>query len=477
MDGAIVSFDSYYNEMYLADGSVRRHYLPLAEWIAGTSAEHIQQMRQAAHLLFHRVGITFAVYGEEAGAERLIPFDMLPHIIPAAEWGDIASGLRQRAKALNAFLHDIYHGQDILRAGKLPGERVLGNKQYRPEMAGIDLPGGIYAHIAGIDLVRAGAGEYYVLEDNLRTPSGVSYMIENRKMMMRLVPELFARQAIAPVEHYPDMLLENLRSVAPNGIENPTVVVLTPGQFNSAYFEHAFLAQQMGIELVEGADLFIRDDNVFMRTTAGPQRVDVIYRRIDDDFIDPQAFRADSMLGVPGLVNAYRKGRVTLANAIGTGVADDKSIYPYVPEMIRFYLGEEPLLNNVPTYQLRLAEDLAYVLDHLAELVVKEVHGSGGYGMLIGPASTERELEAYRQRILDAPDKFIAQPTLSLSTCPIFVEQGIAPRHIDLRPFVLSGKNVMMVPGGLTRVALREGSLVVNSSQGGGTKDTWIVEP
>jgi uncharacterized circularly permuted ATP-grasp superfamily protein len=343
-------------------------------------------------------------------------------------------------------------------------------------MAGIDLPGGIYAHIAGIDLVRAGAGEYYVLEDNLRTPSGVSYMIENRKMMMRLVPELFARQSIAPVEHYPDMLLENLRSVAPNGVENPTVVLLTPGQFNSAYFEHAFLAQQMGIELVEGADLFIRDDSVFMRTTAGPQRVDVIYRRIDDEFIDPQAFRPDSMLGVPGLVNAYREGRVTLANAIGTGVADDKSIYPYVPEMIRFYLGEEPMLNNVPTYQLRLQQDLAYVLEHLAELVVKEVHGSGGYGMLIGPTSTEREREAYRQRILDAPDKFIAQPTLSLSTCPIFVEQGIAPRHIDLRPFVLSGKQVMMVPGGLTRVALREGSLVVNSSQGGGTKDTWIVE-
>ncbi|HKQ24037.1 MAG TPA: circularly permuted type 2 ATP-grasp protein [Burkholderiales bacterium] len=471
-----MSFDSYYNEMYLADGSVRGHYRRLAEWIAGTPADHILQMRQAAQLLFHRVGITFAVYGEDAGAERLIPFDMLPHIIPAAEWRDIANGLRQRARALNAFLHDIYHGQEILNAGKVPREQVLENRQYRPEMAGIDLPGGIYAHIAGIDLVRAGAGEYYVLEDNLRTPSGVSYMLENRKMMMRLVPELFARQSIAPVEHYPDMLLENLRSVAPDGVENPTVVVLTPGQFNSAYFEHAFLAQQMGIELVEGADLFMRDDSVFMRTTAGPQRVDVIYRRIDDDFIDPQAFRPDSTLGVPGLVNAYRKGRVTLANAIGTGVADDKSIYPYVPEMIRFYLGEEPLLNNVPTYQLRLEKDLAYVLDHLAKLVVKEVHGSGGYGMLIGPASTEREREAYRQRILDAPEKFIAQPTLSLSTCPIFVEQGIAPRHIDLRPFVLSGKHVMMVPGGLTRVALREGSLVVNSSQGGGTKDTWIVE-
>jgi uncharacterized circularly permuted ATP-grasp superfamily protein len=470
-----MSFDSYYNEMYLADGGVRSHYRPISEWIASTPQARIEQMRQAAQVLFHRVGITFAVYGEEAGAERLIPFDMLPHVIPASEWREIARGLRQRARALNAFLHDIYHDREMLQAGKIPAERVLQNKAYRPEMVGIDVPGGIYAHVAGIDLVRAGAGEYYVLEDNLRTPSGVSYMLENRKMMMRLVPELFARQSIAPVEHYPDMLLENLRSVAPNGVENPTVVVLTPGQYNSAYFEHAFLAQQMGIELVEGADLFVRDDTLYMRTTAGPQRVDVVYRRIDDDFLDPQVFRPDSMLGVPGLVGAYRSGRVTLANAIGTGVADDKSIYPYVPDMIRFYLGEEPLLNNVPTYQLRLKDDLAYVLDHLHELVVKEVHGSGGYGMLIGPRSTEREREAYRQRILDDPDKFIAQPTLSLSTCPIFVDEGIAPRHIDLRPFVLSGRDVMMVPGGLTRVALREGSLVVNSSQGGGTKDTWIV--
>ncbi|MFN0038291.1 MAG: circularly permuted type 2 ATP-grasp protein [Burkholderiales bacterium] len=471
-----MAFDRFFDEMYLADGAVRGHYRPLADWIAATPPERILQMRQAADLLFHRVGITFAVYGEDAGAERLIPFDMLPHIIPAIEWREISAGLRQRARALNAFLHDIYHGQEILKAGRVPSERVLQNRQYRPEMVGIDVPGGIYAHIAGIDLVRTGAGEYYVLEDNLRTPSGVSYMLENRKMMMRLVPELFARQSIAPVEHYPDMLLENLRSVAPGGVENPTVVLLTPGQFNSAYFEHAFLAQQMGIELVEGPDLFVRDDTVYMRTTSGPQRVDVVYRRIDDDFLDPEAFRPDSMLGVPGLVNAYRKGKVTLANAVGTGVADDKSIYPFVPEMIRFYLGEEPLLNNVPTWQLRNPEDLAYVLDHLPELVVKEVHGSGGYGMLIGPASTERERVAYRLRILDAPDKFIAQPTLSLSTCPIFVEQGLAPRHIDLRPFVLSGRDVVMVPGGLTRVALREGSLVVNSSQGGGTKDTWIVE-
>jgi uncharacterized circularly permuted ATP-grasp superfamily protein len=446
-----MSFDSYYNEMYLADGGVRNHYRPMAEWIAATPKERIAQMRQAAHLLFHRVGITFAVYGEESGGERLIPFDMLPHIIPMGEWQRLEAGLRQRVKALNAFLHDIYHGQEILKADKIPADRVLQNKAYQPAMQGVDVPGDIYAHIAGVDLVRAGAGEYYVLEDNLRTPSGVSYMLENRKMMMRLVPELFSRQSVAPVEHYPEMLLNTLKSVAPQGIDNPTVVMLTPGQFNSAYYEHAFLAQQMGIELVSGADLLVSNDMVYMRTTAGPKPVHVVYRRIDDDFLDPQVFRSDSMLGVPGLVSAYRAGKVTLANAIGTGVADDKSIYPYVPDMIRFYLGEEPLLNNVPTYQLRFRDDLNYTLDHLAELVVKEVHGSGGYGMLIGPTSTEAEREAYKQRILDAPEKFIAQPTLSLSTCPIFVEEGVAPRHIDLRPFVLSGKEVVMVPGGPAR--------------------------
>jgi uncharacterized circularly permuted ATP-grasp superfamily protein len=416
-----MSFDSYYNEMYLADGGVRTHYRPLAEWIEGTPAERIAQMRQAAQVLFHRVGITFAVYGEEAGAERLIPFDMLPHVIPAAEWRDIARGLKQRAKALNAFLHDIYHGRDILRAGKIPSERVLKNKQYREEMVGIDVPGGIYAHVAGIDLVRAGAGEYYVLEDNLRTPSGVSYMLENRKMMMRLFPELFANQAIRPVDHYPDLLLETLRGVAQEHVDNPTIVLLTPGHHNSAYFEHAFLAQQMGIELVEGQDLFVQNETVFMRTTQGPQRVDVIYRRIDDDFLDPLAFRPDSMLGVPGLLSAYRAGRVTLANAIGTGVADDKAMYPYVPEMIRFYLGEEPLLNNVPTWQCKKPEDLEMVLDKLNELVVKEVQGSGGYGMLIGPTAKKAEIEAFRARIKADPANYIAQPTLSLSTCPTFV--------------------------------------------------------
>ncbi|MDQ8021777.1 MAG: circularly permuted type 2 ATP-grasp protein [Moraxellaceae bacterium] len=462
--------------MHLPDGSVRPYYAGYQKWLDGVSAERMARKRQEADALFHRFGITFAVYGEEEGAERLIPFDVIPRIIPADEWQKLAAGLRQRIKALNAFIADIYHDQEIIKAGKIPPEQVLSNAQYRPEMQGVDVPNGIYAAIAGVDIVRAGAGEYYVLEDNLRVPSGVSYMIEDRRMMMRLFPELFNRHRVAPVEHYPDLLLDTLRSVAPKGVPDPNVVVLTPGSYNSAYFEHAFLAQQMGVELVEGQDLFVRDGQVFMRTTQGPQRVDVIYRRIDDDFLDPLAFRPDSMLGVPGLLNAYREGGVTLANAIGTGVADDKSIYPYVPDMVRFYLGEEPLLNNVPTYMLRKPDDLAYVLEHLPELVVKEVHGAGGYGMLVGPASTKAEIEAFRERIIAAPEKYIAQPTLALSTCPTFVEAGIAPRHIDLRPFVLSGNEVRFVPGGLTRVALKDGSLVVNSSQGGGTKDTWVLE-
>ena len=467
---------TFFNEMYDAAGAVRPYYQAYSDWLAATPAERIARKRAEADIAFHRVGITFAVYGEEAGKERLIPFDIIPRVIPADEWQALQRGLRQRVKALNAFLHDIYHDQHILDAGRIPREQVIDNAQFRPEMMGVDVAAGIYAHIAGVDLVRAGEGEFYVLEDNLRVPSGVSYMIEDRKMMMRLFPELFSRNKIAPVQHYPDMLLENLRTVAPQGVGNPSVVLLTPGAYNSAYFEHTFLAQQMGIELVEGRDLFVDDDTVFMRTTRGPQRVDVIYRRLDDDFLDPLAFRKDSMLGVPGLLSAYRAGRVTLANAIGTGVADDKSIYPYVPDMIRFYLGEEPILNNVPTYMLRKPDDLKYVLAHLPELVVKEVHGAGGYGMLVGPASTKEQIEAFRQRIVAAPEKYIAQPTLALSTCPTFVESGIAPRHLDLRPFVLSGKNIDMVPGGLTRVALREGSLVVNSSQGGGTKDTWVLE-
>jgi len=466
----------FYNEMFLPDGSVRPHYQPFADWLAGTEPDRIAQKRAEADVMFHRVGITFAVYGEESGTERLIPFDIVPRIIPAREWLMLEQGLRQRVKTLNAFLHDIYHDQEIIKAGIVPPEKVLGNSEYRPEMSGVAVPKGIYCHVAGVDIVRAGEGEYYVLEDNLRVPSGVSYMLEDRKMMMRLFPELFSKQSVAPVDHYPYLLLESLRGVAPEGVTDPTVVLLTPGIFNSAYFEHTFLAQQMGVELVEGQDLFVRDNMVYMRTTKGPRRVDVIYRRIDDDFIDPQAFRKDSMLGVPGLFSAYRAGKVTLANALGTGVADDKSVYPYVPDMVRFYLGETPILNNVHTYLLAKPEDRDFVLAHLAELVVKEVHGSGGYGMLIGPTASAAQREEFRQRILAAPEKYIAQPTLSLSACPTFVESGVAPRHVDLRPFILSGREITLVPGGLTRVALREGSLVVNSSQGGGTKDTWVLE-
>jgi len=465
-----------FDEMSGLDGRVLPHYQPYAEWREGRSTEYFVQKRNEADAMFRRAGITFAVYGEESGTERLIPFDLVPRILPTAEWQLLAKGLVQRVSALNRFLHDIYHEQKILNEGIIPPRKVLENAQYRPQMRGLAVPGDVYAHIAGIDIVRAGPGEFFVLEDNLRVPSGVSYMLENRKVMMRLLPELFALYPVEPIEHYPDLLLDTLHQVSPGGVNEPTVVLLTPGHYNSAYFEHTFLAQQMGIELVEGQDLFVRDDTVYMRTTRGPLRVDVIYRRVDDDFLDPQVFRADSSLGVPGLFSAYRAGRVTLANAIGTGVADDKSMYLHVPDMIRFYLDEEPILNNVPTYQLRRRDDLKYTLDHLAELVVKEVHGAGGYGMLIGPASTQAQREEFRARILASPDKYIAQPTLALSTCPTFVESGIAPRHIDLRPFVLSGRGVRMVPGGLTRVALREGSLVVNSSQGGGTKDTWVLE-
>jgi uncharacterized circularly permuted ATP-grasp superfamily protein len=471
-----VALNRPYNEMADADGAPRAHCQRFTSWLKEQPSERLAQKRAEADALFHRVGITFAVYGENEGTERLIPFDIVPRILPVDEWTKLEIGLKQRVRALNAFIADVYHDQKILQAGVIPPEQILCNAQYRPEMQGIDVPEGIYAHIAGIDVVRDEEGRFCVLEDNLRVPSGVSYMLENRKMMMRLFPELFARHSVEPVEHYPDVLLENLKSVAPAGVTDPTVVLLTPGAYNSAYFEHAFLAQQMGIELVEGQDLFVRDEVLYMRTTRGPQRVDVIYRRLDDDFIDPLSFRSDSTLGVPGLLTCYRAGRVTICNAIGTGVADDKSIYPYVPDMVRFYLNEEPLVDNVRTWVLRRPDDLAYALAHLPELVVKEVHGAGGYGMLIGPASTKAEIEDFRKRIVAHPERYIAQPTLALSTSPTFVESGLAPRHIDLRPFVLSnGHDVTIVPGGLTRVALREGSLVVNSSQGGGTKDTWVL--
>jgi uncharacterized circularly permuted ATP-grasp superfamily protein len=473
-----------FDEMHSGPEAVREHYRTYARWLAEQPAEVMRSRREEAEVIFRRVGITFAVYGAKdedgSGTERLIPFDLIPRVIDKQEWRDMEAGLRQRVTALNRFIHDVYHEQAILKAGIVPAEQVLHNSQYRAEMVGVDVPGQVYSHIAGIDIVRAanadGSGTYYVLEDNLRVPSGVSYMLENRKMMMRLFPELFAMHRVAPVAHYPDLLLETLRDVAPPGVNEPAVVVLTPGMYNSAYFEHAFLAQQMGVELVEGQDLFVRDGFVYMRTTQGPRRVDVIYRRVDDDFLDPRAFRPDSTLGCAGLLDVYRAGNIALCNAIGTGIADDKSIYPYVPKMIEYYLGEKPILQNVPTWLCRQADDLKYVLDHLPELVVKEVHGAGGYGMLVGPAATKAEIESFRQALLANPANYVAQPTLSLSTCPTFVDAGIAPRHIDLRPFVLSGKSVQMVPGGLTRVALKEGSLVVNSSQGGGTKDTWVLE-
>jgi uncharacterized circularly permuted ATP-grasp superfamily protein len=459
------------------DGQVRPHYQAFADWLLRTPPGRIAQKREEAERLFHRVGITFAVYGEDAGTERLIPFDLVPRIIAAHEWRTLEAGLAQRVRALNLFLDDVYHEQAILRAGVVPAARVLDNTEYRREMVGVDVPLGIYAHVAGIDVVRLPTGEFCVLEDNLRVPSGVSYMLENRKMMMRLFPELFASQSIRAIQHYPDALLETLHAVAPGGVERPTVAVMTPGPFNSAYFEHAFLAQQMGVELVEGQDLFVQNDTVYMRTTRGRERVHVIYRRVDDEFLDPLAFRPDSMLGVPGLFAAYRAGRVTLANAIGAGVADDKSIYPYVPDIIRFYLSEEPLLASVPTLDLADDEDRAQALARLDELVVKEVHGAGGYGMLIGPASTRAERDEFRERILADPSRYIAQPTLALSTSPTFEGDVPVARHIDLRPYVLAGPDICLVPGGLTRVALRPGSLVVNSSQGGGTKDTWVLAP
>jgi uncharacterized circularly permuted ATP-grasp superfamily protein len=452
----------------------RPHYRAYAEWLAAATAESMAAKRAQADLIFRRIGITFSVYGDESGTERLIPSDVVPRIITGTEWARLRRGLVQRVTAINRFLADIYHGQEILKAGLIPEDQILANDQFAVAMIGTRVPRDVYAHIVGVDIVRHGDGSYYVLEDNLRVPSGVSYMLSNRKMMMRLFPDLFRRYRVRPVEHYPAMLLQTLRSAAL--VDNPVVVLLTPGRFNSAYFEHTFLAQQMGIELVEGQDLFVKDGYVYMRTTSGPQRVDVIYRRVDDTFLDPLAFRPDSMLGVPGLMAAYRLGNVVIANAVGTGVADDKSIYPYVPEMVRFYLGEEPILNNVPTWQCRREEDLAHVLAHLPELVVKEVHGAGGYGMLVGPTASRQEIENFRAVLLANPGNYIAQPTLALSSCPTFVDEGVAPRHIDLRPFVLVGREVNIVPGGLTRVALRRGSLVVNSSQGGGTKDTWVID-
>jgi uncharacterized circularly permuted ATP-grasp superfamily protein len=467
-----------FDEMNGGDGTLRPAYSELSRWLAEVPPDVLDYRRREAELIFRRIGITFAVYGEADAQERLIPFDVLPRILAAAEWDFLRRGLEQRAKAINRYIGDIYGRREILKAGIVPEELVFQNPVFRPEMNGQKVPHDIYVHIGGIDVVRVDAETFYVLEDNTRTPSGVSYMLENREIMLRLFPELFARHRVAPVENYPDELLATLNSVAPaTANSDPTVVLLTPGVYNSAYYEHSFLADKLGIELVEGRDLFVKEDVVYMRTTQGPKRVDVIYRRIDDDFLDPLAFRPDSALGVPGLMSAYQAGQVTLANAVGTGIADDKAVYSYMPAIVKFYLGEEPILKNVPTWCCREGDHLAYVLDHLEELVIKEVHGSGGYGMLIGPKADKATIAAFRAKLKSNPRNFIAQPTLALSTCPTCVEEGVAPRHVDLRPFVLTGRDrIRIVPGGLTRVALKKGSLVVNSSQGGGTKDTWVLD-
>jgi uncharacterized circularly permuted ATP-grasp superfamily protein len=468
---------SFFDEMGGGE-NVRTPYALVDAWLKSVPPEHLALKRREAEVLFRRIGITFAVYSEGGDPERLIPFDLIPRVLAQAEWKRLRQGLEQRARALNAFIHDVYHDRDIIRAGHIPEKLILENSEYRHEMVGLNMPGNVYSHIAGIDMVRTGPDDYYVLEDNCRTPSGVSYMVENREVMQRLFPDLFRNNLVAPVAHYPDELLATLRSLAPrNCLGEPTVVLLTPGIYNSAYYEHAFLADEMGIELVEGADLVVDKNVCYMRTTAGLARVDVIYRRIDDEYLDPQVFRPDSMLGVPGVYAAHRTGNLTLTNAIGAGIADDKAVYIHVPQMVRFYLGEEPLLNNVPTYDCSKPDELSYVLANLDKLVVKMVHGSGGYGMLVGPHASRAELEKFRALLTAKPHGYIAQPTLALSTVPTFVENGIAPRHVDLRPFVLCGADkIRVVPGGLTRVALKDGSLVVNSSQGGGTKDTWVLE-
>ncbi|MGQ0673884.1 MAG: circularly permuted type 2 ATP-grasp protein [Hyphomicrobium sp.] len=458
-------------------GGIRSPYTRVAEWLGTRCLDDLQAKRSEAEMLFRRTGITFAVYGDGEASERLIPFDIVPRIISAAEWRRLAAGIEQRVRALNAFMYDIYHRQEIIKAGRIPAELVIQNSQFIPEMIGVDPPLGIYSHILGIDIVRTGEDDFFVLEDNTRTPSGVSYMLENRETMMHMFPDLFASNRVAPVETYPDNLLKTLESVAPAGIDHdPVIAVLTPGLYNSAYFEHSFLADQMGVELVEGHDLVVLDGVLNMKTTRGLRRVDVVYRRIDDDYLDPIVFEPSSLLGVPGIFDVYRSGKVTIVNAPGAGIADDKAIYNYIPEIVEFYMGARPILKNVPTYNCRRKDDLAYVLDHLSELVVKEVHGSGGYGMLIGPAASREELARFRDKLVARPDNYIGQPTLALSTVPTLVETGLAPRHVDLRPFVLVGDEVRLVPGGLTRVALKNGSLVVNSSQGGGTKDTWVLQ-
>ncbi|MFM5917922.1 MAG: circularly permuted type 2 ATP-grasp protein [Novosphingobium sp.] len=470
-----------FDEMLGADGGVRSAYGSYCDWYHRQDPAMMRRKGQEAETFFRKTGITFNVYGDDAGEERLIPFDMVPRIITANEWRKLVKGIEQRVRALNAFLHDIYHRQEIIRAGRVPEALIARNAAFLPQMMGMTPPGGVYTHIVGIDLVRTGPEEFMVLEDNARTPSGVSYMLENRETMMAMFPELFTAMDVRPVQDYPRRLAESLAACAPaatraKGDGRPTVAVLTPGIYNSAYFEHAFLADQMGAELVEGSDLRVVDGRVAMRTTRGYQAIDVLYRRVDDDYLDPLTFKPESRLGVPGIMDIYRAGGITIANAPGTGIADDKAIYSFMPEIVEFYTGEKPLLSNVPTYRCGEPDSLAYVLDNLPELVVKEVHGSGGYGMLIGPTSSRKEIAAFAAKLRARPDNYIAQPTLALSTVPILTKAGLAPRHVDLRPFVLvSPDGIEITPGGLTRVALKQGSLVVNSSQGGGTKDTWVL--
>ena len=466
-----------WDELFAGRGEAHPHCASLVERLGELETSEFQRLRNSADMVFVNQGITFSVYADRRGVEKIFPFDLIPRPVAAAEWNTLESGLRQRIQTLNLFLHDIYHDRRALREGVVPEDLVMQSKCYRPEMVGFDPPGRQYMHVVGTDLVRDEEGQFLVLEDNGRTPSGVSYVLENRVVMKRVFPWLFQRFRVRRVEDYPQRLREALTSVAPAAAgDSPCLVVLSPGPYNSAYFEHSFLARHMGIELVLGPDLFVHDDHVFLKTTKGPQRVDVIYRRVDDDFLDPKAFRPDSLLGVPGLMAAYRAGNVTLANAVGTGVADDKAIYPFVEDMIRFYLSEEPILHNVPTYICARPVDMAYVLDHLGELVVKAVNESGGYGMLMGPWSTRAQRVEFHEKIRANPRNYIAQPVVTLSACPTWTDDGLAPRHVDLRPYIVSGTSTWVLPGGLTRTALVKGSLVVNSSQGGGSKDTWVME-
>ncbi|WP_292328814.1 circularly permuted type 2 ATP-grasp protein [Mesorhizobium sp.] len=466
-----------FDEMLPEVSGLRRPYEAYDRWLKEQDPARLTQQMQDAERVFRKTGITFAVYGEQEASERLIPFDIVPRILSGHEWRRLTQGIEQRVQALNAFLDDIYHRQEILRAGRVPRDLVARNEAFLPEMIGVKPPAGVYTHIIGVDIVRISENEFYVLEDNARTPSGVSYMLENRETMMQLFPELFQKIKVRPVENYPQLLRQSLAAVRPQSAKGaPTIAVLTPGSYNSAYFEHAFLADQMGVQLVEGQDLRVVDGHVAMRTTEGYKQIDVLYRRVDDAFLDPLTFRPDSALGVPGIMDVYRAGNITIANAPGTGIADDKAIYSYMPEIVEFYTGRKAILGNIPTWRCSEPDSLKYVLEHISELVIKEVHGSGGYGMLVGPAATKKECQEFAKKLQAKPSNYIAQPTLALSTCPILTEKGLSPRHVDLRPYVLVSDRIQIVPGGLTRVALKEGSLVVNSSQGGGTKDTWVLD-